>query len=399
MEEIIIKTLVAKQHKNIPFDYWKYRDALSIDKVEQENGWIDYFVTHKCVGSISNRRKGIALVHSGNVYYLIDRDNNEMLSTTNTLIRIFGGYYVSLGEHRFNYLTFPGQDRDTEYETTTVIYEIYDENGAQLNNEERESLIESMDILQVMTAVEIGEDRVFFNNALYNLKDYSLIAKYPKNIHLDGLFNNGYCKVRIPEDDRSFIVAVHEHKICHVFDECAFERLIKVLNLVVEEEKSIYSVSKTVKKEEIEDMDSVFEYYPKAEISIENYHATAPITINYHSFLFQLEPLFTDEYIERLKAPGLIDYGMSVMACKYYKHNYSPACYLHIPYEGYKHLCESILEVNNNRPNYIKKITKMGNCNILAKDYEMYRFECRPYGFITTSGELIYDFDVNNIKW
>lgn len=399
MEEITIKTLVAKQHKSIPFDYWKYTYALSIDKVEQENGWIDYFVTHKCVGTISNRRKGIALVHSGNVFYLIDRDNNEMLSTTNTLIRIFGGYYVSLRKHRFNYRTFPGQDRDTEYETTTVIYEIYDEDGTRLNSEERESLIESMDILQIMTAVEIGEDRVFFNNALYNLKDYSLITKYLKNIHLDGLFNNGYCKVRIPEDDRDFIVAVDNHKICYAFTECEFERLTKVLNLVVEEEKRIYSVSQTVKKEEIEDKDPVFEYYPKAEFSIEKYHATAPTTIQYQSFLFQLEPLFTDEDIERLKAPGLLNYSMSCRACDYYKHNYSPSCYLHIPYEGYKQLCESILEVNKNRPNFIKKITKLGKCNILVEEYDMYRFECRPYGYITASGELIYDFDVNNIKW
>ena len=127
MEEIIIKTLAARQHKNAPFDYWKYRYALSIDGVEIEDEWVEYYVTHKTVGTISNRRKGIAIVHSGNVFCLIDRDNNEILSTNRELIRIFGGYYVSLDEYRYDYRTFPGQDRDTEYETTTVIYEIYDE--------------------------------------------------------------------------------------------------------------------------------------------------------------------------------------------------------------------------------------------------------------------------------
>ncbi len=397
-EEIIIKTLVAKQHKNTPFNYWKYKNALSIDKVEHENGWIDYYVTQKRVGTISNRRKGIALVHSGNMFYLIDRDNNEVLSTNNTLIRIFGGYYISLGEHRFNYTTFPGQDRDTEYETMTVIHEIYDENGIRLNSEERKDLIVSMDILKVMTAVEIGEDRVFFNNALYYLEDYSLIAKFSKNIRLDGFFNNGCCKVRIPEDDRDIIVAVYEHKICHAFTQCDFERLAKVLNLDVEEEKSIYSVSQIVKKEEIEDMDSVFEYYPKGEISIERYHATAPTTVNYHSFSFQLIPMFTDEDFDTWKVPGMLDYFISCMACKYYKNNWNN-CYLHIPYEGYKQLCESLMEVNKDRPNFIKKITKLGKCSILEKKYDIYRFECRPYGYITTSGELKYDFDVNNIKW
>lgn len=397
MEEIIIKTLAARQHKNAPFDYWKYRYALSIDVVEIEDEWVEYYVTHKTVGTISNRRKGIAIVHSGNVFCLIDRDNNEILSTNRELIRIFGGYYVSLDEYRYDYRTFPGQDRDTEYETTTVIYEIYDEDGKQLNSKQEAEFFKTTNVLQAMTVVEIGEDAVYYKNALYHLSDYSCITKFQKNIRLEGTFIDGRCKVRIPEDDRDFIVAVYKHKICHVFTECEFERMTNVLNLVVKEEKNNYSVSKTVKKEEIENTDYISDCYPKAEISIEKYHASAPTIINHLYRTFRIEPLFTDDYIESFSAPGLLDYVISVKACKYYKNQDSQ--YLHIPYEGYKQLCESILEVNNNRPNYIKKITKLGKCIIMAKDYEMYRFECRPYGFITTSGELVYDFDVNNIKW
>ncbi len=398
MEEIIIKTLAARQHKNAPFDYWKYRYALAIDKVEKENGWVEYYVTHKCVGTISNRRKGIAIVHSGNVFYLIDRNDNEIFSTTNKLIRIFGGYYVSLGEYRFNYRTFPGQDRDTEFETTTIIYDIYDEDGKQLNSEQTSEFFKSTNVLQAMMVVEIGEDRAYYKNALYHLSDYSLITKFQKNIRLEGTFINGRCKVRILEDDRDFIVAVFEHKIHHVFDEGEFKRLITMLDLNVKEENCIYGVSKMVKRDEIEDMDYVFDYYPIAEISIEGYHASAPTIINHHYETFRIEPLFTDDYIERFKAPGLIDHVISVMACKYYKHDRSPR-YLHIPYNGYKQLRESMSIINDNRPNYIKKIVKLGKYNILAKEYEIYRFECRPYGYITPSGELIYDFDVNNIKW
>ena len=242
MEEIVIKSLVARQHKNTPFDYRKYRNALAIDKIEIENDWVEYYVTRKCVGTISNRRKGIAIVHCGNVFYLIDRDGNEILSTTNKLIRVFGGYYVSLGEHRFNYRTFPGQDRDTEYETTTIIYDIYDENGERINSKQDAGFFKSMDILQTMTAVEIGEDRVFYKNALYDLSDYSLVASFTKNIRLEGMFIDGQCKVRCPEDDRNFIVAVLGHKVWQVFDEDEFRRIVEVLNLVVEKEECNYGV-------------------------------------------------------------------------------------------------------------------------------------------------------------
>ena len=398
MEEIVIKSLVARQHKNTPFDYRKYRNTLAIDKIEIENDWVEYYVTRKCVGTISNRRKGIAIVHCGNVFYLIDRDDNEILSTTNKLIRVFGGYYVSLGEHRFNYRTFPGQDRDTEYETTTIIYDIYDENGERINSKQDAGFFKSMDILQTMTAVEIGEDRVFYKNALYDLSDYSLVASFTKNIRLEGMFIDGQCKVRCPEDDRNFIVAVLGHKVWQVFDEDEFRRIVEVLNLDVEKEECNYGVSEIIEQNEIEDMDCVVEYYPKAEITIEKYLASSPTVIVHDLLTYRLEPMFTDEYIDRFNAPGMLNYVMSVMACKYYKSS-SYSHYLHIPYEGYKLLYESISSVNNKRPNFIKKVVEVGSCNILSEQCDLYRFECRPYGYITPSGKLIYDFDVNSIKW
>ena len=109
------------------------------------------------------------------------------------------------------------------------------------------------------------------------------------------------------------------------------------------------------------------------------------------------DQLSTDEYIDRFNAPGMLNYVMSVMACKYYKSS-SYSHYLHIPYEGYKLLYESISSVNNKRPNFIKKVVEVGSCNILSEQCDLYRFECRPYGYITPSGKLIYDFDVNSIK-
>lgn len=400
MAEVIIRRYIATRHKNNPLDYSKYQNALYIDKVEREKDWIDYYVTYKHRGSVSDRRNGIALVHSGNVFYLIDKDNNAILSTTDRLIRIFGGYYVSLAKYQYDYRTFPGQDRDTEYEEMTTIHDIYDEDGKRLNKEQCDKFIKFTDILHLMTAAELGEGRVLFDNALYDLKDYSLIAKYQKRVLLEGAFENGRCKVRIPEDDRNFIVAVYEHKICYVFNEFDFERIRETLNLSIEKEKKLWSDSDVVGRKDVDDIECVHEYYPKPEVAIEKYHSTSPTDITEYSY-FQLQPLFTDEFFEKNRAPGLVDYWMRVMACKYYK-NTRYNCYLHIPYEGYKQLCDSIIKVNGNRPNHITKVSKLGECDILIHKkhkYEIYLFECRPYGYITTSGKLIYDFDINNIRW
>lgn len=61
---------------------------------------------------------------------------------------------------------------------------------------------------------------------------------------------------------------------------------------------------------------------------------------------------------------------------------------------------KQIQETNSKRPNYIKKIEQIRE-DILINDetYSIYKFECRPYGYLTKDGRLEYAFDVNNIQW
>lgn len=409
MEEIAIRTLVAVQHRNIPFKYWRFNKALSIDKVEREDGWIEYYATFKHKGTLGNWRKGIAIFGQGT---LIDSNNNEVAKAfkNGRFYRIFGGYYANLVTRNYNYRTFPGQDRETEFDQMQVIYALFDEYGKCLEYEQSIEVFKRMDILQALLAVEVGEDRVYYKNALYDLKDYGLIAKFSKNIILDGVFVNGRCKVIIPDDNRDFIVIVHDRKICQVFSEQEFDNLKTILKLEIQEDEPFCGLSKKVNKNDV--TVPIDEYCPEVEISIENYLVTTPSLVN-SGKLYQLSLNFTNEFFDETThwnsmGESYYKWHLESLGDCYYMHNSGERC-LHISSENYDKLYKELSLTNNNRPNFIKKITKIGNCAMLGKEnlyfdrgvteYEIYRFECRPYGYITPSGELIYDFDVNNIKW
>lgn len=410
MEEIAIRTLVAIQHENISFDYWKYKKALAIDTVEREDGWIEYYATFKRKGTLGNWRKGIAVFGQGT---LIDSNHNEIAKVYNSgrFYRIFGGYYANLVTRNYNYITFPGQDRETEYSQMQIVYALYDENGKRLEYERCLEIFKQMNILQALTAVEIGEDRVYYKNALYNLNDYSLIAKFSKNIILDGVFTNGRCRVIMPEDNRNFIVAVYDHKISQIFTEQEFNHLKTLLKLEIKEDEPLYEISKIVSKSDVTAL--IDEYNPKVEISIENYFATTPTIIHNNGCVYQLSPRFTDDFIDEIEhwrsmGEGYYKWHLERLENRCFMQRDGMRC-LHISSENYDNLYKELSLINDNRPNYIKNIVKMGQCVLLGEEnfnygnavteYEIYRFECRPYGYITTSGELIYDFDVNNIKW
>lgn len=416
MEEIAIRSLVAVQHKSKPFKYWKYYNALSIDKIERENGWIEYYATFKRKGILGNWRKGIAIFGQN---MLIDKNYNEIAKVNGRLYRIFGGYYANLGIRKYNYITFPGKDRETEYEQMLIINALFDENGNRIEHQQSLEIFKKIDILQSLIAVEVGDDRVFYKNALYNLQDYSLITKFSKNIILDGVFTNGYCKVTIPDDNRDFIVVVHDHKINHVFTEQEFNHLRTLLDLEIKEDAPLTALSPIISNKELSIIENekgpitIDEYHPIIEQAIEKYLATTTSFINTKGGVYQLSPKFANDFVDettfwRSKGEGYYTWYLGNLGDRYYMERNEKRC-LHISSEKFDQLYKELCLTNNNRPNFIKKITKMGSCAILGKEnlyygkgvteYEIYRFECRPYGYINTSGELIYDFDVNNIKW
>ena len=406
MEEILIRKLVAIKHPNNTFDYSKYRNALSFDTVKREDGWIEYYATFKQKGTLGNRRKGIAIFGTGT---LIDSNNNEIVKAyrNGRFYRIFGGYYVNLVTLNYDYLTFPGQDRETEYKQMQIIYAIYDENGSCIDINQSIDVFNKKNILQSLTAIELGEERVFFKNALYNLDDYTLVSKIKKNVIVEGVFIDGLCKVLIPDDNRDFIVAVREKRICQVYTTQEFDLLKEILKLNIKEDDLLWNISKIVQVTDIDpESSTIDEYYPSVEVAIDKYLTITPTLIRNKGGLYQLDPKFNEFFIKEL---GTGFHSLYWLDSKYYKDVRDDNRYLHIPYEGYKQLYEKLHTANDNRPNFINKVVKVGQCAILGKEnlyygdketvYDIYRFECRPYGYITTSGDLVYNFDVNNIKW
>ena len=61
---------------------------------------------------------------------------------------------------------------------------------------------------------------------------------------------------------------------------------------------------------------------------------------------------------------------------------------------------EKLFEQHIKRPNFIQDVERIADEIVLeGETYSIFRFECRPYGFITKEGKFDYDFDVNNIQW
>ena len=61
---------------------------------------------------------------------------------------------------------------------------------------------------------------------------------------------------------------------------------------------------------------------------------------------------------------------------------------------------EKLYAQHVNRPNYIQEVDRIADEIVLeGETYSLFRFKCRPYGFITKDGKFDYDFDVNNIQW
>ena len=82
---------------------------------------------------------------------------------------------------------------------------------------------------------------------------------------------------------------------------------------------------------------------------------------------------------------------------RYYEEN---GLWYEITGENGSRIDEQVYEMELDRPNYIKDIMViLENISHDGNLYSIFKFECRPFGYITEKGILNYDFDVDNIEW
>ena len=351
---------------------------------------------------VSDWRKGIAVaryykqsIKPSWHYFLIDDDYNYFYEKSSwnedeiegeQIERVFGGYYIVRDVKLDGCRTFPGQDRDTEYYYSTCIKEVIDENGTILTKDERIAYLESNPINQT---TEYGDGIIQCGLSFYRLDNYQHVFDLQKEVAPLGIFREGKCKVKVITDYRDFVVLVKDKRITHVFNAEDFIFISKLLGIDLETwgKESLQSSRKPYYKSvrKPNDITSFKEIKPEIEIYIHNYE----IGVSSYSIDCGGELYYDDNYgfYRTQLIPGT----------SYY---YVEDEWRKISEADSKPIFDKIFKKDCNRPNFIKDIKIIARDILLdEEEYSLYKFECRPYGYLTKDGKFEYDFDVNNIKW
>lgn len=356
---------------------------------------------------ISDWRKGIAIarcdlrsIRPSWRYFLINEDFNYLFEKSSyyedeiegeLIERIFGGYYIVRDVEIIRCRQYPGQDRDTEYEYSTCIEDVIDENGRKLSEEERKKYIKAHRIKQT---TEYGDDIVECESSFYRLDTYQYLFSISKSLKPIGFFKEGMCKVGVVSDYRDFYIVVKENKITTVFDDKQFEFVEKLLGIDIEKEKRLYlrPHNKYIKQDRYKpiakptEITDVKEIVPETDVKIRKY--SLDISIPYE-VCGDVYSVFDENY-------GINRYKLMPSTCYYLVNNE----WRKIEGSTAQRVYDKIFEQKCKRPNFIRDIECIAEEIILEEEeYSMYRFECRPFGFITKDGKFDYDFDVNNINW
>lgn len=351
---------------------------------------------------VTDWRKGIAVArsYSSSSYYLIDKDFNTLYHIAclylkeiggqiegGQIERVFGGYYIVRDVHASVCRTFPGQDRDTEYDYYTYVEAVLDENGTALSKEEEKKYLDKNPIKHTM---EYGEGIVECESSFYRLDTYQYLFSIPKTLKPMGFYKDGRFRVGVVSDYRDFYVLVKEKKIITVYDAQQFDFIKKLFDIYCEKDLRI----EDAKKEETyrsslkrpEGCVKVKEIEPEIIVVIDNY--LSEISSTYEIYFWNFFEL--DE-----------NYGI-------YRRTYQTETHYYFVEGEWRMIDGSvaqkigkkILEQEKNRPNFIGNITRIVTGIVLDGEiYSIFKFMCRPYGYITKDGKFDYDFDVNNIQW
>jgi hypothetical protein len=356
---------------------------------------------------VSDWRKGIAVAryYKNSIkpswrYFLIDKDYNYLYEKRSLeedeiegeqIERVFGGYYIVRDVEIERCRQYPGQDRDTEYEYSTCIKDVIDENGRKLSEEERKEYLTAHPI---KLTTEYGDDIVECESSFYRLDTYQFLFSISKSLKPIGFFKGVRCKVGVVSDYRDFYVVVKEKEITIVFDEKQFEFVEKLLGIDIKKEKRLYlrPHNKYIKQDRYRpiakpaEITDVKEIVPEATVKIQNYSLDISIPYVMDGDVYSV---FDENY-------GINRYKFMPSTCYYLVDNE----WRKIEGSTAQKVYEKIFEQKCKRPNFIKDIECIAEEIILdEEEYSMYRFECRPYGYITKDGNFDYNFDVNNIKW
>lgn len=356
---------------------------------------------------ITDWRKGIAVARyyknsikpSWN-YFLIDKDFNYLYEKRSwneeeiegdQIERVFGGYYIVRDVKLDGCRTFPGQDRDTEYYYSTCIKEVLDENGVILSEEEKKKYLKQNPI---KLATEYGEEIVECESSFYRLDTYQYLFSIPKTVKPIGFYKDGRFRVGIVSDYRDFYMVVKDKKITTVYDDKQIKFIEKLLGIDIEEEDNSYRSPRNKYMKQ--------EFCPANKMP----EGTANIKVIEPDVIVEI-----NNYLSTLSVPYKL-YGFGIYI---YDENYGIKRYLFVPDTCYYYVddewrmiegsvaqkaYEKIYEQHVNRPNYIQEVDRIADEIVLeGETYSLFRFKCRPYGFITKDGKFDYDFDVNNIQW
>ena len=232
---------------------------------------------------------------------------------------------------------------------------------------------------------ECGE--ILCGNTLYDNENRQVITQLPKYIEPIGKFENGICKVGIVSDYRNFIVIVFKKIIQYVFEEGQFLLIAKILGIDIDKIKSLGSDIVIEPTNVPTDIDKIKIIIPSVDIEIQNYSLTMTPPYNLH--YMGVSSVHDERFgIQRHKGVPC--------TCHYYINGE----WIKIVDIDAQKVSDKIFEQECNRPNFIRDIERIASdVPIDGKKYSIFRFQCRPYGYITKDGKFDYDFDVEHIKW
>ena len=82
---------------------------------------------------------------------------------------------------------------------------------------------------EVFIPREVGMGIVEYENSFYRLDDFKKIFDIPQKFHLENIFEKGFCRFSVPEDNRDFIVTVKKNEIVDWVETNNVEGLVQLI--------------------------------------------------------------------------------------------------------------------------------------------------------------------------